>query len=152
MLGDAVAKLVSELPDDRRLRVLEIGAGTGSATASVLPELPEGRFEYIYTDISAGFFAEAEARFGGRERKHPIPFFGHRRGPNSARIRFAWLRYLDRVERATCNALSRRNVGSLSDVAFAGRTFDRVGKPSRTGLDGLDLRSIGRMVAFRRRV
>ena len=64
MLGDAVAKLVSELPDDRRLRVLEIGAGTGSATASVLPELPEGRFEYIYTDISAGFFAEAEARFG----------------------------------------------------------------------------------------
>ena len=64
MLADAVAKLVSQLPDDRRLRVLEIGAGTGSATASVLPELPEGRFDYVYTDISAGFFAEAEARFG----------------------------------------------------------------------------------------
>ena len=64
MLADAVRALVAELPEGRRLRVLEVGAGTGSATASVLPELPEGRFEYIYTDISAGFFAEAEERFG----------------------------------------------------------------------------------------
>ncbi|MYA60939.1 MAG: SDR family NAD(P)-dependent oxidoreductase, partial [Chloroflexi bacterium] len=43
---------------------IEVGAGTGSATASVLPELPAGQFDYVYTDISAGFFAEAEARFG----------------------------------------------------------------------------------------
>ena len=67
MLAEAVRALLAELPDDRRLRVLEVGAGTGSATASVLPELPPGRFDYTYTDISAGFFAEAEARFGGAE-------------------------------------------------------------------------------------
>ncbi|MCY3952396.1 MAG: SDR family NAD(P)-dependent oxidoreductase [bacterium] len=67
MLRDAVARLLSALPDGRRLRVLEVGAGTGSATAAVLPELPEGRFDYVYTDISAGFFAEAEAQFGGAE-------------------------------------------------------------------------------------
>ena len=67
MLRDAVARLLSTLSADRRLRVLEVGAGTGSATAAVLPELPEGRFDYVYTDISAGFFAEAEAQFGGAE-------------------------------------------------------------------------------------
>ncbi len=67
MLGDAIRALLTELPEGRKLRILEIGAGTGSATASVLPELPAGRFEYVYTDISAGFFAEAEERFGGSE-------------------------------------------------------------------------------------
>ena len=61
MLADAIRTLVAGLPDGRRLRVLEVGAGTGSATASVLPD---GRSDYTYTDISAGFFAEAEARFG----------------------------------------------------------------------------------------
>ena len=64
MLREAVRSLVAALPAGRRLRVVEIGAGTGSATAAVLPELPEGRFDYMYTDISAGFFSEAEARFG----------------------------------------------------------------------------------------
>ncbi len=64
MLSEAVRTLVAALPQGRRLRVIEIGAGTGSATAAVLPELPEGRFNYLYTDISAGFFSEAEARFG----------------------------------------------------------------------------------------
>ena len=65
MMGDAISMLVAGLPEGRTLRVLEIGAGTGASTAAVLPELPAGRFDYTYTDISAGFFSEAEARFGG---------------------------------------------------------------------------------------
>ena len=64
MLGDAVKALVAEMPEDRRFRIVEVGAAPAPATASVLPELPEGRFDYTYTDISAGFFAEAEAQFG----------------------------------------------------------------------------------------
>ncbi len=63
MLGGVVAAAVSGLPEERRLRVLEVGAGTGSATEGILPRLPPGRFEYVFTDISAGFFAQAEARF-----------------------------------------------------------------------------------------
>ena len=63
MIGEVIRTLVDELPDGRRLRVLEVGAGIGSATESILPELPAGRFDLMYTDISAGFFADAEARF-----------------------------------------------------------------------------------------
>ena len=68
LVGDAVAAAVAELPPERKLRVLEIGAGTGSATSEVLAVLPAGRFEYAFTDISAGFFSEAEERFG---QDHP---------------------------------------------------------------------------------
>ncbi len=63
MIGEVVRTLVDGLPDGRRLRVLEVGAGIGSATEYILPELPDGRFDYMYTDISAGFFADAESRF-----------------------------------------------------------------------------------------
>ena len=67
LLADATKALMSAMPEGRTLRVLEVGAGTGSATAAILPELPEGRYDYTYTDISAGFFSEAESRFGGAE-------------------------------------------------------------------------------------
>ncbi len=63
LLGDAVAAAVANWPAELRLRILEVGAGTGSGTSVVLPELPEGNFDYVFTDISAGFFAEAENRF-----------------------------------------------------------------------------------------
>lgn len=50
------------------LRVLEIGAGTGGATSTVLRALKSSSGEqafasYTYTDISAGFFADAMERF-----------------------------------------------------------------------------------------
>ena len=64
VVGEAVRTLVSELPEGRRLRVLEVGAGAGGTTASVLRALPAERTRYAYTDISASFFAEAEERFG----------------------------------------------------------------------------------------
>ena len=50
------------------MKVLEIGAGTGSFTSTVLPHLKSaygGRmyFSYTYTDVSSGFFAAAKERF-----------------------------------------------------------------------------------------
>ena len=83
MLSEAVTAMVEDLPDGRRLRILEVGAGTGSATASVLPVLPEGRFDYVYTDISAGFFAEAEGRFGGAESSIEYRVLDIERSPSS---------------------------------------------------------------------
>ena len=64
LVGDVVAAAAARLPEGRHLRVIEVGAGTGSATAAVLGSLPAGRFDYTYTDVSAGFFAAAEERFG----------------------------------------------------------------------------------------
>ena len=64
LLADAVANVVRDWTGERPLRVLEVGAGTGSATSVVLPELP-ANCDYMFTDISAGFFAEAESRFSG---------------------------------------------------------------------------------------
>ncbi len=69
MLGDVVEMIVAGLPEGRPLRVIEVGAGIGSATACILPKLEPGRFEYAYTDISAGFFADAESRFSGEDTR-----------------------------------------------------------------------------------
>ena len=65
LVGKAVGAAASALPAGRRLRILEVGAGTGATTDAVLGALPAGRTEYDYTDVSAGFFAAAERRFGG---------------------------------------------------------------------------------------
>ena len=64
LVGEAVGAAVAGLPVDRHLSVVEVGAGTGATTGSVLPALPAGRTDYEYTDISAGVFGEAERRFG----------------------------------------------------------------------------------------
>jgi|GEM_PF-138691 len=63
LLAEAVASAVAERDAEAPLRVLELGAGTGAATAAVLPRLPEGT-EYVFTDISPHFLAEAQRRFG----------------------------------------------------------------------------------------
>nr|ALQ32879.1 putative polyketide synthase [Fusarium miscanthi] len=46
-----------------RLNILEIGAGTGGTTNSVLNAIGDTYGRYTYTDISAGFFETAKTRF-----------------------------------------------------------------------------------------
>ncbi|WPO70375.1 SDR family NAD(P)-dependent oxidoreductase [Streptomyces sp. KN37] len=61
--GQLVSAMVENWPDDRPLRVLEVGAGTGGMTSALLPTLPPERTRYLFTDRSAGFLAKAKARF-----------------------------------------------------------------------------------------
>jgi acyl transferase domain-containing protein/NADPH:quinone reductase-like Zn-dependent oxidoreductase len=48
----------------RRLRILEIGAGTGGTTAHVLPHLQGHDVEYTFTDVGPLFVSAARDRFG----------------------------------------------------------------------------------------
>ncbi|KAI5922046.1 hypothetical protein F4810DRAFT_303598 [Camillea tinctor] len=67
LLQTYVASLAFKQPD---MNILEIGAGTGGATEPLLQTLGGGntafhpRFSnYVYTDISSGFFEKARSRF-----------------------------------------------------------------------------------------
>lgn len=63
IVGKVVAECVRDLPSDRPVRVLEIGAGTGGTTGYVLSELPPDRAEYVYSDVTQLFLAKARERF-----------------------------------------------------------------------------------------
>ncbi|WP_093906469.1 type I polyketide synthase [Streptomyces sp. cf386] len=64
LVAALAAEIVRAWPEDRPLRVLEIGAGTGGTAAALLPVLPPERSVYHFTDVSAGFFIRAQHRFG----------------------------------------------------------------------------------------
>jgi acyl transferase domain-containing protein len=60
---EAVAAAVRDVPKGRRISVLEIGAGTGATTASVLPVLDPANTRYVFTDMSALFADRAAEKF-----------------------------------------------------------------------------------------
>jgi len=62
LMQAVVSKIVDALPEDRTLRILEIGAGTGGTTAHLLPWLDADRTEYVFTDVSEVFLQKAEQR------------------------------------------------------------------------------------------
>lgn len=68
LLAEVVRTVAESLDSSKRLRVLEIGAGTGGTSARILPALPASRTEYVYSDVSAFFFSAA------REKFHSYPF------------------------------------------------------------------------------
>jgi microcystin synthetase protein McyD len=68
-LNDRVAALVAQaldsLPAGRRLRILEVGAGTGATTSRVLLSLRGREADYVFTDLSGHFLHRAEEKFQG---------------------------------------------------------------------------------------
>ncbi len=72
LLCDAVREAAGALPESSRLRVLEVGAGTGGTTTSLLKTL-DGRIgEYVFSDVSPLFLGKARERFGD------LPFVSYR--------------------------------------------------------------------------
>ncbi|MCB0190966.1 MAG: SDR family NAD(P)-dependent oxidoreductase [Anaerolineae bacterium] len=63
LMQQALRTALEGLPNERGARILEVGAGTGSTTAYLLPNLPAEQTEYVYTDISSGFLTKAKERF-----------------------------------------------------------------------------------------
>ena len=64
IVAAALGALAETTPAGQRLRIVEIGAGTGGTTASVLPILPADRTQYVFTDISDVFLDHGRDRFG----------------------------------------------------------------------------------------
>ncbi|MCP4700987.1 MAG: AMP-binding protein [Gammaproteobacteria bacterium] len=63
LVAATVARIIAALPAGQGIRILEIGAGTGGTTASILPLLPATRTEYLYTDIGLGLLNRARKTF-----------------------------------------------------------------------------------------
>lgn len=59
----AIREAVASLPAGAKLRILEIGAGTGGTTTYVLPELAAEGVEYTFTDLSPVFLERAKEQF-----------------------------------------------------------------------------------------
>ncbi|KAI1635697.1 hybrid PKS-NRPS PsoA [Biscogniauxia mediterranea] len=63
-LGTLLDHLVHQYP---RMRVLEVGAGTGGSTSVALRHLGSKLEDYTFTDLSHSFFPAAQARFAEHE-------------------------------------------------------------------------------------
>ena len=64
-IAKIVENIVERLPAGRRVRILEVGGGTGGLTGHVIPLLPDHRCDYVFTDISRIFFATVERKLRG---------------------------------------------------------------------------------------
>ncbi|KAG8407164.1 hypothetical protein J3458_020657 [Metarhizium acridum] len=60
-IGRMLSQIAHRYP---HMHILEVGAGTGGATRSLLPELGTAFCSYTYTDISASFLERAREQFG----------------------------------------------------------------------------------------
>jgi acyl transferase domain-containing protein/SAM-dependent methyltransferase/acyl carrier protein len=64
ILRSGLEGLVKSLPPSTKLRILEIGGGTGIATTELLPILPPEQTSYTFTDVAKLFLLQARQKFG----------------------------------------------------------------------------------------
>ena len=63
LIRETVCAIAGSLPAGRRLRVLEVGGGTGGTTTWVAPVLDASRTEYLFTDVGPSLVRQARERF-----------------------------------------------------------------------------------------
>jgi malonyl CoA-acyl carrier protein transacylase len=63
ILKDAVSTTLENIPEGRKVRILEVGAGTGATTSYVLKHLTNKNVEYMFTDVSQLFLTRAKEKF-----------------------------------------------------------------------------------------
>ncbi|MCG8336165.1 MAG: thioester reductase domain-containing protein [Proteobacteria bacterium] len=63
LLKETVLDLVETSESRRKLKILEIGAGTGSLSSYLLPVLSVKEIEYTYTDIAPNLLSHAREKF-----------------------------------------------------------------------------------------
>lgn len=71
--AQAVRTFVEASPADRKVRILEVGAGTGSTADAILPALPADRVAYRFTDLSTAFTEHARKCY---RDAHPFVDYG----------------------------------------------------------------------------
>ncbi|VAW80207.1 Polyketide synthase modules and related proteins [hydrothermal vent metagenome] len=63
VMQQSLLNLLKSAPQHRKVRILEIGAGTGGTTAGLLPYLKPDQVEYYFTDLTTLFTMQAEVKF-----------------------------------------------------------------------------------------
>ena len=72
LLRETLQSALASVPRRRAIRILEIGAGTGSTAAYLLPALDPKRTRYTFTDLSNAFLVRAREKFAA------FPFVDYR--------------------------------------------------------------------------
>lgn len=67
LIQAALGALIDTWPQDRPMRILEVGGGTGGLTSWLLPILPAERADYVFTDPSEALVAKAERRLAAHK-------------------------------------------------------------------------------------
>ena len=69
-LNDCIARVAKQITSKHpHAKILEIGAGTGGTTKSLLGAVGDAYSQYTYTDISSGFFEKAAQKFADSRSK-----------------------------------------------------------------------------------
>ncbi|MEQ9434195.1 SDR family NAD(P)-dependent oxidoreductase [Hyphomonas sp.] len=63
-IAELLRQVIQTVPDDHRVRILEIGGGTGGSTGSILAAFEGRQIEYVFTDVSPHFLDDASRTYG----------------------------------------------------------------------------------------